>query len=145
MCFTISIDNLHIPVSSSDQTSNDILSYNWCGASDMDLYKYYSCTRTKLDKIKLTMEALQCEDVFCTKHRRAIDLFYFSITNCLQGCVEQCIPKIKIHNVNSVTGWNEYVNHYYSISHIDFKWWMSHNRPRHGAYLPCHEIVTCSI
>ena len=63
---------------------------------------------------------------FCTKHRRAIDLFYFSITNCLQGCVEQCISKIKIHNVNSVTGWNEYVSHYYSISHIDFKWWVSH-------------------
>ena len=63
LCFTISIDNLHIPVSSSDQTSQDRLSYNWCGASDMDLYKYYSCTRTKLAKIELPMEALHCEDV----------------------------------------------------------------------------------
>ena len=64
LCFTISIDNLHILVSSSDQTSHDRrLSYNWCGASDIDLYKYYLCTRTELAKIKLPMEALQCEDV----------------------------------------------------------------------------------
>ena len=52
------------------------------------------------------MEALQCEYISCTKHRRDIDLFYYSITYCLQGCVnKQCIPKIKIHNVNSVAGW----------------------------------------
>ena len=70
--------------------------------------------------------------ISCTKHRKDIDLFYYSITNCLQGCVKQCIPKIKIHNVNSVAGWNEYVSHYYSTSRIDFKWWVSHNRPRHG-------------
>ena len=136
MCFTISIDNLHIPVSSSDQTSHDgqIMrqSYNWCGASDVDLYKYYSCTRTELAKIKLPMEALQCEDISCTKHRRDIDLFYYLITNCLQGCVKQCIHKIKIHNVISVADWNEYVSHYYSMSRIDFKRWVSHNRPRHG-------------
>ena len=35
------------------------------------------------------------------------------------------------YNVNSVAGWNEYLSHYYSISGIDFKWWVSHNRPRH--------------
>ena len=109
LCFIISIDNLHIPVSSSDQTSQDRQWYNWCDASDVDLYKYYSCTRTELDKIKLPMEALQCEDISCTKHRKDIDDFYYSITNCLQGCVKQCIPKIKIHNVISVAGWNEYV------------------------------------
>ena len=39
LCFTISIDNLHIPVSSSDQTSHARLLYNFrCGASDMDLF-----------------------------------------------------------------------------------------------------------
>ena len=37
LCFTISIDNLHIPVSSSGQTSHDRQSYNWCGASDNDI------------------------------------------------------------------------------------------------------------
>ena len=76
LCFTISIDNLHIPVSLFDQTSQDRQSYNWCGASDADLYKYYSCTRTELAKIKLPMEALQCEDISCTKHRKDI---YFTI------------------------------------------------------------------
>ena len=90
----------------------------------MDLYKYYSCTRTELAKIKLPVEALQGEDIFV---RRDIDLFYYSITNCLQGCLKQCIPKIKIHNVNSVAGWSEIVSHYYGISRIDlnFKWWVS--------------------
>ena len=83
LCFTISIDNLHISVSSSDQTSHDRQSYNWCGASDVDLYKYYSCTRSELAKIKLPMEALQCEDISCTKPRKDIDLFHYSITNCL--------------------------------------------------------------
>ena len=39
LCFTISSDNLHIPVSSSDQTSHDRQSYSWCGAFDVDLYK----------------------------------------------------------------------------------------------------------
>ena len=100
---------------SSDQTSQDRQSYNWCSASDVDLYKYFLCTRTELAKIKLPMDALQCEDISCTKHSKDIDLFYYSITNCLQGCVKQCIPKIKIHNVNSVAGWNEYVSHYYSM------------------------------
>ena len=108
LCFTISIDNLHIPVSSSDQTAQDRQSYNWCGASDVDLYKYYSCTRTELAKIKLSIEALQCDYISCTKHRKDIDDFYYSTTNCLQGCVKQCIPKIKVHNVNSVAGWNEW-------------------------------------
>ena len=105
MCFTISIDNLHIPVSSSDQISHDRLSYNWCGASDMDLYKYQPCTRTEIAKIKLPMEAMQYEDVICTACKHCRDI-YFSITNGLQGGVKQCIPKIKIHNVNSVAGWN---------------------------------------
>ena len=86
---------MHVPVSSSDQTSQHRQSYNWYGASDVDLYKYYSCTRTELAKIKLAMEALQCEDISCTKRRRDIDLFYYSITNCLQGCVKQCISKLK--------------------------------------------------
>ena len=78
------------------------------------------------------MKALRCEDISCTKHRRDIDLFYYSFINSLQGCVKQCIPKIKTHNVNPVAAWNEYVRHYYSMSRIDFKWWVSHNRPRHG-------------
>ena len=34
--------------------------------------------------------------------------------------------------MNFVAGWNEYVSHYYSMSRIAFKWWVSHNRPRHG-------------
>ena len=41
------------------------------------------------------MEALQCEDISCTKHRKDIDDFYYSITNCLQGCVKQCNIKLK--------------------------------------------------
>ena len=75
---------------------------------------------------------MQCGDVLCNKHRRDIDVFYSSITNCLHGCIKQCIPVLKLHNDNSVAGWNNYVSHHYNISRTDFKWWVSHNRPRHG-------------
>ena len=59
-----------------------------------------------LEKIKLPLEAMQCEDVLCNKHRRDIDVFYSAITNCLHGCIKQCIPVLKLQNDNSVAGWN---------------------------------------
>ena len=59
--------------------------YNWYGASDFDISNYCSCTRSELSKIKLPLEAMQCEDVLCNKHRRDIDVFYSAITNCLHG------------------------------------------------------------
>ena len=75
---------------------------------------------------------MQCGDVLCNKHRRDIDVFYSAITNCLHSCIKQCIPVLKLHNDNSVASWNDYVNHHYNISRTDFKWWVAHNRPRHG-------------
>ena len=75
---------------------------------------------------------MQCEDVLCNKYRRDIDVFYSAITNCLHGCIKQCIPVLKLHNDNSVAGWNDYVSHHYNISRTDFKWWVANNRPRHG-------------
>ena len=95
-------------------------------------YRVIHIIQAMLANIELPMEALQCENVSCTKHRRDIDLFYYSIFNCLQGCVKQCRPNFKLHNMNSVAELNEHVSHYYSMSRSDFKWWVSHNRPRHG-------------
>ena len=46
--------------------------------------------------------------------------------------IKQCIPVLKLHNDNSVAGWNDYVSHHYNISRTDFKWWVANNRPRHG-------------
>ena len=106
------------------------------GASDLDISNYYSCTRAELSRIKLPLEAMQFKDVLCNKHRRDIDVFYSAITNCLHGCIKQCIPVLKSHNDNYVAGWNDYVSHHYNISPLlsrsDFKWWVAHNRPRHG-------------
>ena len=81
LCFTISV-NLNVPISSSaNNIPCDAFRYNWYGASDFDISNYYSCTRSELSKIKLPLEAMQCEDVLCNKHRRDIDVFYSAITN----------------------------------------------------------------
>ena len=54
------------------------------------------------------------------------------VGNPVHGCIKQCIPVLKLHNDNSVAGWNDYVSHHYNISRTDFKWWVANNRPRHG-------------
>ena len=87
----------------------------------LSYHNYYSCTRSELSKIKLPLEAMQCEDVRCIKHRHDIDVFYSAITNCLHGCIIQSIPVLKLHNDNSAAGWNDYVSHHYNISRTDFK------------------------
>ena len=80
LCFTISVDNLNVPISSSaNNIPCDAFRYNWSGVSDFDISNYYSCTRSELSKIKLPLEAMQCEDVLCNKHRRDIDVFYSAI------------------------------------------------------------------
>ena len=105
LCFTISVDNLNLPISSSaNNIPCDAFRYNWYGASDFDISNYYSCTRSELSKIKVPLDAMQCEDVRCIKHRRDIVDFYSAIPNCLHGCIKQCIPVLKLHNDNSVVG-----------------------------------------
>ena len=83
LCFSISIDNMHVPIPPFDSTSRDSFSYtsNWYGASDVNLSNYNSCTRAELAKIKLPFDALQCENVYCTSHRKDIDLYYYNIIN----------------------------------------------------------------
>ena len=79
---------LNVPISSSaNNIPCDALRYNRYGASNFDISNYYSCTRSELSKIKLPLEAMQCEDVRCIKHRRNIYVFYSAITNCLHGCI----------------------------------------------------------
>ena len=69
LCFTVSIDNLHITAPLSNITSHDRLSYNQCGVSDIDLYKYYPCTRAEHARITLPKSY---QYVFCTQHDRDI-------------------------------------------------------------------------
>ena len=134
LCFSISIDNMHVPIIPADSTSRDsLISYNWYGASDVNLSNYNSCTRAELAKIKLPFDALQCENVDCTSHRKDIDLFYYNIINTLINCTKRCIPVLKLHENNYIAGWNEHVSYYYNISRIEFKWWVSNNRPRQGS------------
>ena len=134
LCFSISIDNMHVPIIPADSTSRDsLISYNWYGASDVNLSNYNSCTRAELAKIKLPFDALQCENVDCTSHRKDIDLFYYNIINTLNNCTKRCIPVLKLHENNYIAGWNEHVSYYYNISRNEFKWWVSNNTPRHGS------------
>ena len=53
LCFTITVDNLNVPIYFS--ASSDALRYNWYGASDLDISNYYSCTRTELSRIRFPM------------------------------------------------------------------------------------------
>ena len=95
LSFSISIDNLHVPIPPCDNSSRDTLSYNWYGASDVNLYNYNLCTRVELAKIKLPFDALQCDDIQCISHRNDIDQFYYYIINVLISCTKQCIPVLK--------------------------------------------------
>ena len=62
LCFTISVDDLYVTISSSaNNIPCDALRYNWYGASDLDISNYYSCTKAELSRIKLPLEAMQCE------------------------------------------------------------------------------------
>ena len=70
LCFSISFDNMHVPIPPSDYTSRDSFSYNWYRASDVNLSNYHSYTTSELAKIKLPFHALQCENVDCTSDRR---------------------------------------------------------------------------
>ena len=90
LCFSISIDNMHVPIPPADSTSLDSFSYNWYGASDVNLSNYNSCTKAELAKIKLPFDALQCENVNRTNHRKDIDLFYYNIINNLNNCTKRC-------------------------------------------------------
>ena len=132
LSFSISIDNLHVPIPPCDNSSRDTLSYNWYGASDVNLYNYNLCTRVELAKIKLPFDALQCDDIHCISHRNDIDQFYYNIINVLISCTKQCIPVLKLHDNNYIAGWNEHVSHYHNVARTEFKWWVSKNRPRHG-------------
>ena len=132
LSFTISIDNLHVPIPPCDNSSRDTLSYNWYGASDVNLYNYNLCTRVELAKIKLPFDALQCDDIHCISHRNDIDQFYYNIINVLISCTKQCIPVLKLHDNNYIAEWNEHVSHYLNVARTEFKWWVSKNRPRHG-------------
>ena len=121
---------MYLAIPPRDNPSRYTLSYNWYGASDVNLYNYNLCTRVELAKIKLPFDALQCDDIHCISHRNDIDQFYYNIINVLISCTKQCIPVLKLHDNNYIAGWNEHVSHYHNVARTEFKWWVSKNRPR---------------
>ena len=72
---------MYLAIPPCDNPSRDTLSYNWYGASDVNLYNYNSCTRVELAKIKLPFDALQCDDIHCISYRNDIDKLYYNIAN----------------------------------------------------------------
>ena len=75
---------------------------------------------------------MYCKNEHCIEHRHDFDSFYCSIINALDATMKQCISIHKSQNKNYITSWNEYVSHFYDRSRIEFKWWISNNRPSHG-------------
>ena len=78
LSFSTSIDNLHVPIPPCDNPSQDTLSYDWYGASDVNLYNYNLCTRVELAKLKLYFDAQQRDDIHCISHCNDIDKFYYN-------------------------------------------------------------------
>ena len=74
-----------------------------------------------------------------------IHSFYCSNINALDATMKQCIPINKSQNRYCITGCNGYVSHFYDRSRIEFKWWVSNNRPTSWAYLSRYEVCTSSI
>ena len=65
---------------------------SWRSANDQVLYNYRLCTKSCLSKINIQFVALQCNDMSCTRHRKDIEQFYYSIVNTVNGCITQCVP-----------------------------------------------------
>ena len=48
-----------------------------------------------LSRIRIPLDALQCNDMFCDTHQKDIDQFYYDIVNTVYGCIRKCIPMKK--------------------------------------------------
>ena len=84
-----------------------------------------------LSRIRIPLDALQCNDMSCGTHQKDIDHFYYDIVNTVYGCIRKCIP-MKKHNEHSIVGWNEEVKQYHTIARSEFKFWKQNNMPRSG-------------
>ena len=131
LCFNVILNNVIECVydSSSDEINNNMSSFNWNGSRDHDLYRYSLSTKSQLSKLSIPLDALRCNDVSCTVHRKDIDDFYHSIVNTVNSCIKQCIPLYR-HGKHSIVGWNGEVKHYYIIARAEFKYWKQHGMPR---------------
>ena len=125
-----------MPISSSAKNIPcDALRYNWYGTCNLDISNYYSCTSAELSIMKLPLEGIYNVKMFGVTSIVVISMLYIVlliivcmvVLNKVYG-----IPVLKLHNDNSVAGWDDYVSYHYNISRIEFKWWVDHNRPRHG-------------
>ena len=92
LCFSFSIDNMHVLIPPADSTSRNSFSYNWYGASDANFSNYNPCTRTELAKIKLPFDALQCENVDCTS-TLVYHSFRFRDLSCSVSCFKYQLDK----------------------------------------------------
>ena len=70
LCFTVSVDNLNMPISSSaNNIPCDALRYNWYGASDFNISNYYYSTRAEFSIIKLhNHNSVVCRNDYVSQH-----------------------------------------------------------------------------
>ena len=95
-------------------TNDESPSFNWKDLTDNNLLNYTICTKKDISRIRIPLDALQCNDMSCGTHQKDIDHFYYDIVNTVYGCIRKCIP-MKKHNEHSIVGWNEEVKHYHAI------------------------------
>lgn len=130
--YDILIDNFQICVPVLRSNSNKISSQNWYNATEDNLLQYRSATKTELQKIKLPLDAVQCQNPACTEHNRDIDHLYYAITNTLDRCTKTCIPAHRGQHDHAIRGWNDQVKHHHQDARREFRWWQINGKPRNG-------------
>ena len=80
-------------------TNDESPSFNWKDLTDNNLLNYSICTKKDLSRIRIPLDALQCNDMSCGTHQKDIDYFYYDIVNTVYGCIRKCIPIKNIMNI----------------------------------------------
>ena len=134
-------DNLsdHSPVFLSfdfcvEHTSNDVSNParkpNWKMARDIDVAAYKMVLFDKLRDVNVPFDVLQCNDVECTVHDGAINLYFDQLTDCCKQAAEATIPKTG--GRRRVAGRTERVAPYKDRSILWHRIWSEWGRPRDG-------------
>ena len=114
--------------------TNDVISrVNWCNIKDTELLKYYNNTEEILGKIKLPIDALNCQNLKCQNnlHMQDLSKFYSEINNSLTKASSHLYIE-RTKNYVPRPGWTEYVSELYDYSKTCRQMWLDSNVPRQG-------------
>ena len=103
---------------------------NWSRATDKDIENYKCMLDFKLGNVYVPIEALYCNDNFCTKHDECLQTYHDGI---IDACISasRCISNKK-SNIKCIPGWTEYVSPHRETAMFWHRLWCDNGRPRSG-------------